>query len=590
MPHAAREWSETMDVSAINAAVKATAAGVTASSASETGDPANAFATLLQQRVGPTFSAGMTLGGLETKLMRTEEPQAPRAPETQDNGNQNARAAAKPKASKSDTKKAANDDDKNGAGSTDNTDQTATTDTTAAQTQAVVQAATAPVTAQLPIVAQQQTTDTATASPEVVATAAATPVEQVAQAAAVTPQAAAVAAAVAAAPVVQAAAAQTAQQTTTPVVAQTKTDETAQTLTPVLDTQAPTQKNAAVDASALHAMGTDPNATAAAPQDAPQGPAVVRSAAATQQATNLNTTLGGDTKVQVQVQVTGLAVAAQAPVDPSPYNHYVGYTAAAETTTANGQAGVADPTNALVQNSKSPAEPALAQAALPPAPVAPQPPSPPAQQGYSSAAAADGPAPISASQGTASQGGPQNGSYTFDGFAPNAGTTATSNTNATKDAQASTDRPQVTAQQVVDQIKVSITRATKAGNDRVTIQLKPEELGRIEVKLEMSDDQKVHVTVTADNKDTLNLLQGDHKMLERALNDAGLRTDSNNLQFNLRSESNPQTADQGSGQGRSGQSGNGTSSGTDVAASESDFPTYDYSAAARVRGGVDTFA
>jgi flagellar hook-length control protein FliK len=288
------------------------------------------------------------------------------------------------------------------------------------------------------------------------------------------------------------------------------------------------------------------------------------------------------------VQVTGPAVATQTVVDPSPYNHYVGYTAPAETTTANGQAGVADPTNALVQASKSPAEPALAQAALPPAPVAPQPPSPPAQQGYSSAAAADGPAPISASQSTASQGGAQNGSFAFDNFTP--GTPSTAGTATTKGTEAPAERPQVTAQQVVDQIKVSITRAAKAGNDRVTIQLKPEELGRIEVKLEMSDDQKVHVTVTADNKDTLTLLQNDHKMLERALNDAGLRTDSNNLQFNLRSESNPQTADQGSGNGRGGQSGSGSSAGSGVAADESDFPSYDYAAAARTRGGVDTFA
>ena len=69
--------------------------------------------------------------------------------------------------------------------------------------------------------------------------------------------------------------------------------------------------------------------------------------------------------------------------------------------------------------------------------------------------------------------------------------------------------------------------------------MKPEDLGRIDVKLEMSEDQKVKVTVTADNKDTLTLLQSDSRTLERALNDAGLRTDTANLQFNLRSESDP---------------------------------------------------
>src|SRR5262249_44037187 len=46
--------------------------------------------------------------------------------------------------------------------------------------------------------------------------------------------------------------------------------------------------------------------------------------------------------------------------------------------------------------------------------------------------------------------------------------------------------------------------------------------------------------VTADRQDTLDLLKRDAPQLERALNDAGLRTGGNGLQFSLR--------DQGQGQ------------------------------------------
>jgi flagellar hook-length control protein FliK len=168
------------------------------------------------------------------------------------------------------------------------------------------------------------------------------------------------------------------------------------------------------------------------------------------------------------------------------------------------------------------------------------------------------------------------------------GNTGTSHGNVTTASTPATaaERPLATAQQVIDQIKVNITRAAKAGLDKVTIQLKPIELGRIDVQLEMSEDHKVRVTVTADNKDTLALLQNDARTLERTLNDAGLRTDANNLHFSLRSDSDAQNA----GDGKNG----GTNSKADAAGATTEDDdiamTYDYAAAARVRGGIDTFA
>ena len=89
---------------------------------------------------------------------------------------------------------------------------------------------------------------------------------------------------------------------------------------------------------------------------------------------------------------------------------------------------------------------------------------------------------------------------------------------------------------VADQVSVHITKALKAGVDRITIQLKPASLGRIDVQLEVGHDGRVIAVVTADNKDTLDLLQRDARELERALQNAGLQTDSGSLSFNLRGQ------------------------------------------------------
>ena len=87
---------------------------------------------------------------------------------------------------------------------------------------------------------------------------------------------------------------------------------------------------------------------------------------------------------------------------------------------------------------------------------------------------------------------------------------------------------------VADQISVHIGKAVKAGVDRIEIRLKPESLGRVDVRLEVARDGRVIVAVTAENRDTLELLKSDARGLERALQDAGLKADSGSLSFNLR--------------------------------------------------------
>jgi flagellar hook-length control protein FliK len=95
-----------------------------------------------------------------------------------------------------------------------------------------------------------------------------------------------------------------------------------------------------------------------------------------------------------------------------------------------------------------------------------------------------------------------------------------------------------------EQVKVHLQNALADGSRRMEIQLKPHELGRVDVRIDTDADGKSHVTVTADKRDTLDMLQRDARSLERALADAGLKADSNSLSFNLRGDEGQQQAKQ----------------------------------------------
>lgn len=91
-------------------------------------------------------------------------------------------------------------------------------------------------------------------------------------------------------------------------------------------------------------------------------------------------------------------------------------------------------------------------------------------------------------------------------------------------------------QQPVEQVAVQITQAVQSGADKITVQLRPESLGRITVELEVGANNKVTAIIAADKQDTLDLMQRDSRALEKALNEAGLKTDSGSLSFNLRGD------------------------------------------------------
>ncbi len=110
---------------------------------------------------------------------------------------------------------------------------------------------------------------------------------------------------------------------------------------------------------------------------------------------------------------------------------------------------------------------------------------------------------------------------------------------------------------VPQQIAVQFSQALTEGAGRMSIQLQPESLGRIEVEIELTKDGKLSAAFVADRPDTLDMLQRDARALERALNDAGIRTDTGGLSFSLRGESgqSQQFSNSQSGSGGGGEFG-----------------------------------
>jgi flagellar hook-length control protein FliK len=97
---------------------------------------------------------------------------------------------------------------------------------------------------------------------------------------------------------------------------------------------------------------------------------------------------------------------------------------------------------------------------------------------------------------------------------------------------------QVTAQPAtpdVSSLAVEIAARSQSGARQFDIRLDPPELGRVEVRLSIDATGKAEAHMTADQPDTLSLLQKDSGSLTQALRDAGLDVSDNGLNFSLRS-------------------------------------------------------
>ena len=86
-------------------------------------------------------------------------------------------------------------------------------------------------------------------------------------------------------------------------------------------------------------------------------------------------------------------------------------------------------------------------------------------------------------------------------------------------------------------LAIEIAAKAQSGKNRFEIRLDPPELGRIHVRLDFDRDGNVTSRLVVDRSETLDLLRRDAPNLERAFQQAGLKTSDNGLQFSLRDQS-----------------------------------------------------
>lgn len=127
-------------------------------------------------------------------------------------------------------------------------------------------------------------------------------------------------------------------------------------------------------------------------------------------------------------------------------------------------------------------------------------------------------------------------------------------------------------------LAVEIAAKSQSGAKQFEIRLDPPELGRVDVRLSIDATGKASAHLTADQPQTLSLLQKDAPLLTRALREAGLDVAQDGLNFSLRQQANNQDG----GTGNNGRRGRGFTIHT-AASIEASVPITAYRGVARGR-------
>ena len=133
-------------------------------------------------------------------------------------------------------------------------------------------------------------------------------------------------------------------------------------------------------------------------------------------------------------------------------------------------------------------------------------------------------------------------------------------------------------------LAIEIASRAKDGSRQFDIRLDPPELGRIDVKLDVDKSGQVNTHLTVDRPETLDLLRRDSQGLERALQQAGLKTSDGALEFSLRQQT-PDSPFNQRNQAQANPQGNAPA-GADIEQTAV-VHAEQYQWAARLRGGVD---
>ncbi len=80
-------------------------------------------------------------------------------------------------------------------------------------------------------------------------------------------------------------------------------------------------------------------------------------------------------------------------------------------------------------------------------------------------------------------------------------------------------------------VLITLALSPQEGPVRLTLLLEPQELGRIEVAVERASEGRLAIAVIAERAETLQLLQRDHALLDRALAQAGVGSQGRSLSF-----------------------------------------------------------
>jgi len=112
--------------------------------------------------------------------------------------------------------------------------------------------------------------------------------------------------------------------------------------------------------------------------------------------------------------------------------------------------------------------------------------------------------------------------------------TTTSTTLAAQAQHAVLDQAAARAAPASAQVAREIVRRFDGESTRFELRLDPPELGRIEVRLEVSRDHRVTAVVSADSPQALTELARHARELEQSLQSAGLQLADNGLSFDLR--------------------------------------------------------
>jgi flagellar hook-length control protein FliK len=130
------------------------------------------------------------------------------------------------------------------------------------------------------------------------------------------------------------------------------------------------------------------------------------------------------------------------------------------------------------------------------------------------------------------------GAETSDNTIATAGTIQPqTTTTATTSANSLTATAATGAAVPLSGLAVQIAASVKSGKSSFEIRLDPAELGRIDVRIDIDSNGQVTSHLTVEKPETLSMLRQDAPQLQRALDDAGLKTGNNGLQFSLRDQS-----------------------------------------------------